>query len=95
MLLGCQRKLAYSKPSLASAGFQDVLGRDFGHEGEALSLDYLLGEAVSHLQNRICFANPLYLHQLFVLVFFIEPIYNQYFGWGKPYSLMLLFTSFP
>lgn len=39
MLLGCQRKLAYSKPSLAPAGSEDILGRrDFGHEGEALSL---------------------------------------------------------
>lgn len=86
MLLGCQRKLAYSKPSLTPAGCQDVLGRrDFGHEGGAVSLDHLLGEAVSHLQNRICFANPRYPHQFFVLVFFSKPIYDQYFGWGKPY----------
>lgn len=90
MLLGCQRKLAYSKPSLAPAGCQDVLGRrDFGHEGEALSLDHHLREAVSHLQTRICFANPHYLYQVFVLVFFSKPIYDQYFGRGKIYSLML------
>lgn len=96
VLLGCQRKLAYSKPSLAPAGCQDVLGRkDFGYEGEALSLDHHLGEAVSHLQNRICFANPHYLHQFFVLVFFSKPIYDQCSGLGKQYSSMLLFTSFP
>lgn len=96
VLLGCQRKLAYSKPSLAPAGCQDVSGRkDFGYEGEALSLDHDLGEAVSHLQNRICFANPHYLHQFFVLVFFSKPIYDQCSGLGKQYSSMLLFTSFP
>lgn len=96
VLLGCQRKLAYSKPSLAPAGCQDVSGRkDFGYEGEALSLDHHLGEAVSHLQNRICFANPHYLHQFFVLVFFSKPIYDQCSGLGKQYSSMLLFTSFP
>lgn len=67
VLLQCQRNLTYSKLSLAPPDCQDVLGRrDFGHEGEALSLDHHLGEAASHLQNRICFANPHYLHQFFV-----------------------------
>lgn len=67
VLLRCQRNLTYFKLSLAPPGCQDVLGRrDFGHEGEALSLNHHLGEAASHLQNRICFANPHYFHQFFV-----------------------------
>lgn len=95
VLLRCQRNLTYSKLSLAPPGCQDVLGRrDFGHEGEALSLNHHLGETASHLQNRICFISIII--SISSLFFFLQEAYLWSVFWqGQTIQSHVVFTIFP